>query len=179
MEGTAGAAQSQPSGNALPSLLSLLLTAPQDRLLATLTLNPTRILLSKATPANAKTTTTSCLNNTEKVIGCRTSALEFAKQVDKDLTPLRERCSECLPQKSPAGGIHFPLIKFLAYKFGFEDKALVKDLSFGMPIVGDVKLVGTLTERLKHASMTLVAMEGRDSRTKSHYCTTAFTRTGP
>ena len=151
----AGASGSQPSGRALPSLISPTPSSPQEHLVAALELDPSAVLLDRAFAGDAKAAMFNCANAPKAVLCRRGKAVAFLREAAGQLEGARGRRAAALPENSPAVGIHFPLVHFLAAKLNFPDTTLVKELALGMPIVGRVGACGSLTGRPRPAIATI------------------------
>ena len=143
----AGAAQSQPAGFALRSLLPPDLPSKESHIAHATACDPRATILEASTSVSAKVVATRCVNTPFSVVGQRVAALQTLSDISERLRPLRDRWVAQLPDKSPAAGINFPLISMLVTKIGYSDPDLAKDLSQGVPIVGRVKASGVRTTR--------------------------------
>ena len=143
----AGAAQNQPSGRALPSLIMGTWHNADDHVRAASHINPFAELINTSLSQDVKTTLLSCASRPNEIIKRRTDALTHFRKLPMDLEPARERWRERLPVLSPARLINFPLIFSIATKFNYEDTEFVRDLSMGMPIAGPVPATPGLTNR--------------------------------
>ena len=144
-----GATQIQPSGKALPSLIT---GSPPDReahLTAARNVNPTATLLSVTLTPAMKEICNETVFLPQAVITKRKSALETLTAVSKSLGTRRWSWTDALPEGSPARNLNFPLIHCLIRTFGFDDHTLTYDLSYGMPITGHIPESGSLPTRPK------------------------------
>ena len=150
-----GAAQSQPSGRALPSLIP----GPRDCsgafFRAACNLNPAVALLGRAISEQAKGIAARRALMPAFVLNRRSAMLAALQELSEVLAPFRSRWIAAIPANSPAAGLNFPLIYFLTVHFAYGDGEFAKDLAHGMPIAGFVPAVGTLTPRYRSAVTTL------------------------
>ena len=151
----AGAAQSQPAGKALPSLLPADLLSAEAHIAAALQCDPFSVLLEASTSVRAKLAAARCVNSPATVVAQRVHSLRTMTDLSERLRPLRGKWVAQLPPKSHAAGINFPLIKMLISSLEYEDRKLVDELFYGMPIVGHVKASGVITERERSASSSV------------------------
>ena len=152
----AGAAQSQPTGRALPSLILGTWHSPEDHVRAASHINPYAELINTALTQQVKSTLLACATLPDEIKTRRNLALSSFEKLSNDLEPIRSRWAMKLPELSPARTINFPLIFSLTTKFGYDDTEFVRDLSMGMPIAGPIAPTPGLTTRKRAAQLSYV-----------------------
>ena len=147
----AGAAQNQPTGRALPSLILGTWHSAEDHVRAASHINPYAELINTSLTQRVKSTLLACATRPDDTKTRRGVALASFEQLSVDLDPIRARWAAQLPAQSPARSINFPLISSLTTKFEYEDTEFVRDLSMGMPIAGPIPPTPGLTTRKRAA----------------------------
>ena len=150
----AGAAQNQPSGRALTSLILGEWHNAEDHVRAAMHINPFAELINSALSAEVKHAIRFCATNPTETIQRREKDFYTIEQLSRRLNPQKSRWTSRLPNDSPARNIHFPLIFALTTILDFEDTEFVKDLSNGMPIAGPIAPTPGLTTRKRDAQMS-------------------------
>ena len=149
-----GAAQNQPSGRALPSLILGEWSTPAEHLKAAKLVNPTADLINAALDQRSKLIILNCAQKPDRVVEKRRAALDAFNRIASGLGPYRDRWTHAIPETSPAKNFHFPLIYFLAHHLQYDDAKIVFDLSNGMPIAGPVAATPGLTSRKRQAQLS-------------------------
>ena len=143
----AAAAQSQPSGNALPPLVAGWASTPGEHSTLALKIDPFKLAAEGALPEQVKYVAYKCTAQPSVVIRQRSEAVEGLERTSKSVERFREPWYECLPAGSPARNINLPLIHLISRTLGYPDIHFARDLALGMPIVGAIASSGVLTER--------------------------------
>ena len=138
------AAQSQPSGAAIPSFIIGDPSSEHEHLAAALAVNPFALLLDHAIKFDVKDSLSRCVASSAAVVSLRTTALSAWEALSVRLNPLRARWVGALGADSPAVGINLPLIQFAISHFGYPDDVFAYDVAMGMPIAGAVPACATL-----------------------------------
>ena len=133
-----GAAQSQPTGRAPPSLILGTWHSPEDHVRAASHINPYAELINTSLSQPIKSTLWACATKPHEIKIRRAAASSYFEKLAFYLEPIRKRWTAQLPELSPARSINFPLIFSLTARFGYEDTEFVRDLSKGMPIAGPI-----------------------------------------
>ena len=109
-----GAAQSQPAGHALPSLLppAATLASAEDHVSAALRCDPFTAQSEPSTVCRSNVVATKCINSPDYVIARRTAAFKALSAISATLGPLRARWKGRLAATSPARGINSPRFRF-------------------------------------------------------------------
>ena len=152
---TQAAAQSQPQGRALPSLIQQECRSSWEHVQAASTIDPFRSLLEEALCADTKRCIQECIASPQAVLQRRAEASASLCAIASGLEPARRKWAAALPDHSPARNFHLPLIQHLVTTLKYQDSALTYDLANGMPIAGDIPHTAGLTERPKAARQTL------------------------
>ena len=150
----AGAAQSQPTGRALPSLILGTWHSAEDHVRAASHINPYAELINTSLTQPIKSALLACATRPNETKIRRAEASTYFERLAFDLDPIRKRWTAQLPEKSPARLINFPLIYLLPNALDYPDKQFTHDLSQGMPIAGPIAATPWLTARKKCAEMS-------------------------
>ena len=142
-----GAAQSQPSGRALPCTIPPGARSRDEHLALAMKVNPFTQLLEEALTPHTKLNAIRCAREPALMIARRSRAFSKLCANATRLEPLRKRQAETLPQGSPAKNLHLPLFQFAISSLGYPDTALAHDLSYGMPIAGNIPPTNVLIKR--------------------------------
>ena len=102
-----GAAQNQPSGKALPSLVLGQWGNPADHLRAARLVNPTADLINVALAPNTKLAISDSASDPGKLVNRRTEALPIFLDTAASLDRHRSRWTRTLPGDSTARNFHF------------------------------------------------------------------------
>ena len=145
------AAGVQPSGRALPSLLTGAPVSVEEHVECAHAVNPMQDLLEAAVPSESYEVINACVHRPGDIIAHRLKGGAFLHQMANAWEPHRAQWAAALPPDSPANGIDFPLIFFVGTTLGFPDTQLVNDLACGMPITGDMPPIPTLSSRKRKA----------------------------
>ena len=152
----AGAAQNQPTGRALPSLILGTWHSAEDHVRAASHISPYAELINTALTRRIKSTLSACATRPGEIKTRRGLALSSSERLANDLEPIRARWTAQLPEQSPARSINPPLIFAITTKFGYEDTEFAHDLSMGMPIAGPIPPTPGLTTRKRAAQISYV-----------------------
>ena len=150
-----GDAQSQSLGRAPPSPIPGTRECADDFFRVAHALNPAVSLLQRAVPDAKKGIDARFSAYPADDVRRRSVVLKAFESLSEVLAPLRSRWISEIPANSPAAGIDFPLIHFIAAHFSYEDAEFATDLSHGMPVAGFPPAMGTLTPRYRPAVTTL------------------------
>ena len=105
-----GAAGGQPSGLALPSLLSGEPSTPEEHRDAALTLGPFTVLLERAISTEERKHIEERPTIPDLVIARRMTARVALAESARKLEGQRKQWADNLPEKAPAKNLHFPLM---------------------------------------------------------------------
>lgn len=81
-------------------------------------------------------------------------ALDAIREISDSFAPLRERRAQAFPAGSAGRRRNLPLFHFATETLEYEDKALVKELMHGAPVVGSIASTNVLAERVRPAQST-------------------------
>lgn len=151
---TMEAAQEQPSGTALPQLISGEAPSPEAHLERARRVGPFDIALGRAIPTQFKMIAYKCTWQPGEVIKQRERALLALQDVSAQLGESRGRWTAALPEGSPARVLNLPLIHILRKTFEYPDVTSSRDLAKGMPIVGPTPETKVLKARERKAVTT-------------------------
>ena len=143
----------QPAGKALPSLFPSPIVTMGDHVAFATTLDPHSILLREAIPKFAWDIAKDIRTDPIGVVGRRTKALNYIRKLSATLGPANERWVAHLPTQSPSKRINFALIHFLTSNLRYPDAKLAVDLSWGMPLMGNVPATGVFPKRVREQAM--------------------------
>ena len=149
------AAGMQPGGEALPSLLPSPILTMEDHVNFSTNLNPIRDLMGAAAPQESWKVGRDICQNPKAVIEGRLSGLKFLSEMSEKLKERNNKWIARLPEGSPSGAINFALIHFLRKHLDYPDESLPKDLTLGMPVVGQVPESGVFRKRARPSSVNL------------------------
>ena len=147
------AAQEQPSGKALPQLITREISTPEMHMEAAKRIDPFKIALENALPQQFKHSAYMCTWEQKYVIQQRLWVVSQLKDVSKGLEKNREKWKGALPEGSPARQLNLPLIHILCKTLDYPDVHFTRDLALGMPIVGSIPSTQVLQPRERKATM--------------------------
>ena len=133
------ASGSQPAGNALPSLMPSPILTMEDHVNFTTILDPIKVLMGSAAPKSSWEVGKELCVNPKTVVEGRLTGLKFLSDVSQKLHEQNRMWVARLPEGSPSAGLNFALIQFLCSHLDYPGKNFPKDLSEGMPIVGQYR----------------------------------------
>ena len=139
----------QPSGRALPPLLPDRIPTMQDHINFAIYLNPHRDMLYKAVPPFARAIAKDLRNDPDCVNEKRKASLAYMGKLKATLAESNTRWTNHLPADNPSRKIDFALIHFLVSNLRYPDASLAKDLTKGMPLVGEVPPTGVFSKRVR------------------------------
>ena len=149
------AAQSQPSGAALPSLIVGSPLSASQHFEAAASVRPFTLLLDRAVSPAVKDALARCARHPSMMVNHRKAALDAFTELSEVLAPLSARWRNALGEGAPSKGVNFALIQFMISHFGYDDEVFAYDVARGMPIAGDVPACASLTPRVKPATRSV------------------------
>ena len=105
---TAGAAQNQQNGIAVPSLIQGTPVTPDDHIQAASCVNPTAELVNRAIRPEIKRVVFTCLTSPERLIERRNEVIKYVEHLTERLEPERNKWAESLPTMAPARQLNIP-----------------------------------------------------------------------
>ena len=101
-----------------------------------------------------------CANaNPKRTKSLRSGEIQHLRKISAHFLPSRQRLVRKLESKAPARGLNIPLIVLLTQQLGYADKALPRDLVYGMGIVGEIETTNSIAPRNTPATTNLGHME--------------------
>ena len=110
---------------------------------------PAAELLTAAISHDIRPAASRCVSDPVGVVVCRARARAHLTEVSKNLASKRATWAGIMPEGSPARALNLPLIAYLVNGLNYDDTDLVKDLTMGMGITGDVPATNTLRPRTR------------------------------
>ena len=154
------AAQSQPSGKALPQPVPNGHPSTEVHIQAACAADPFLDPLLAALPVKFTNVANACVRQPASVVAKRARALRYLRQVNAQLDAQMSAMAECMPVDSPVRAINFPLIYFLTSTLMCEDSQFFHDLLRGMPIVGSSPATNVLEPRVRGAVVSFEQWRG-------------------
>ena len=145
------ATQMQPTGKALPSLITGEFPDSSGQVAAARNIKPLPTLIQQAASPRDMEIARMCVKLPEKLNAKRTDAIETARELATSFGPERKRRAESPPSDMPCQNLHYHLIHFLAKRLEFPDANVLRDLTQGIPIVGTAPPTAGLTPRVTPA----------------------------
>ena len=149
-----GAAGKQPAGLALPSLIRGTLSSVSEHVRAASEVFPVAELLGAALSKPQRVVASRCVFHSEWLVQSRRRALAKFRAWALHFEGQRPEWCELVPEGSPTRELHLPLISFLARGLNYSDVTLVKDLTKGMDITGEIPATQVLRPRTRVPSVS-------------------------
>ena len=147
----------RPSGPAPPNIVPATLHFQHDHLWVGQNADPFVFFAIKAVSAQQNNVAQAISNNHASAISERITNMEDIHSTNEKFNDVKNRRTNALPRESPAKALNFPLMHLVATTLSYDDKALTKDLSRGMPLAGHAPRANCLTtihQRAKTATST-------------------------
>ena len=93
--------------------------------------------------------------NPKSAKSIRHGVIQHLRKISIQLLPSRQRLVRKLEPKAPARAINIPLIMMLTKHLGYSDKALPRDLVYGMGIIGKIDSANSLAPRNTPATTSM------------------------
>ena len=149
------AAFSQPSGDALPTLIPAGITSRIQHLNIALNVDPFTFNLKQALHTDDLRNINWILRDPGVVEAFRSNVTTCLDEINGTLKSVKEKWAAALPPKSPASGVNFPIIYFISKTFSYPDTNFANEFSKGLPLVGEIKPCEVLVPKLRDASLTI------------------------
>ena len=156
-----GASGVQPGGAALPSLVRGECSTPAEHVAAASGVFPVSELLVAALSDVERAGLPRCVRAPLEVVASRASALDLFRSWADKLEGNRQEWADSMPAGSPARALHMSLIAFLARGINHDDTDLVKDLTRGMDITGEIPKTNVFRERTRVPTSSVEDWEAR------------------
>ena len=157
----------QPTGKALPSLLPINAPTMHSHLHAALSTNPHDFFLNKSISPQIRNITARLKDQPSLVVQERIDKLEYLEDLSQRLAGETQKWRDALPFNFPSSNINFPILHLILSSLNYTDKALAKDVSRGLPIVGPVAPTEVFKQKHTPQSLTIdVWLDQTDARNR-------------